>query len=942
MKPRLFFVKITCSIFLLLVNFSVTAQIKLTDSIPIDSKVKVGKLSNGLTYYIRQNKKPENRVELRLVVKAGSILEDDNQQGLAHMAEHMAFNGTKNFKKNDIISYLQSIGVEFGNDLNAYTGFDETVYMLPVPTDKPGNLEKGFQILEDWAHNVTFHDSDINDERNVILEESRLGKGAGDRMFRKIYPKMFPNSKYGLRLPIGEDSIIKNYDPQLIRNYYRDWYRPDLMAVFVVGDIDPATAETMIKAHFGNIKAPSSPRERIYSPVSPFKENEAIIVTDKEATQYALELHFSAQPYALPQTVGEYEVALIRSIFTGILNTRLRDITQQVNPPFLYGFTYFESYAHGYDQFNARLGLASEGAAKRGLTVLMEEIEKAKRFGFTQAELDRVKKNMESNMDQSYNERDKTESGQLIDGYINHFLKNAPIPGISKLRDYYKELLPQISLAEINQFSKSLEKTPQFLISLTGPPYVDSTNLTEQDLINTASAVAARTDLKPDEEKIIASELLKTQPKGGKILKESTDAKLGTKTWVLNNGTTVTIKKTDFKDDEIQLRARRFGGYSNYGVADKYNTQFGLQVVNAMGFGDFSPTDLQKALSGKSVGAGSIFSETTEGFSANSTVKDLETMFQLLYLKATAPRSDTALYQSYIQKIKAQMTFLMASPQNVFVDTLLKTVYHNDPMTPVAVPRPENFDQLNRSRILQIYKERFGNANGMEFSIVGNFDEALLKPLVEKYIGGLPATKTKFMYKDIGLRPVKGKKDLILNKGEAEKSLILAMYTGETAYSQDLALNMQAVSEVLNIRILEEMREKIQGIYGGGTSLDFDKYPYGHFGFFVQLPTGPSKVDTLLKALDQEIKMIVNQGPSKENLDKVKQQWIEQNKIAMKRNGTWLGFILDQRIDHKDVDRFLNSEKYIQALTPQSVQAAAHQLFDPGNVVIGVLQPDKK
>lgn len=925
---------------LLLASLPVMAQTNLTDKIPVDPKITIGKLANGLTYYIRENKKPEKKVELRLVVNAGSILEDDNQQGLAHMAEHMAFNGTKNFKKNEIVSFLQNIGVGFGNDLNAYTSFDETVYMLPIPTDKPGNLEKGFQVLEDWAHNVTYLDEDIEGERPIILEESRMGKGAQDRMFRQVYPYLFAGSKYASRLPIGQDSIIKTFKPDLIRKFYKDWYRPNLMAVLVVGDVPVAKAEELIKKHFSGLTNPTNGRPRTMAPVPAYTGYEGKVVTDKEATNYSISVAYSAFPSKPETTVGDYKNNLVKNIFTTLLNQRLRELTQKENPPFLYGYGYFSSYARGYDQFNVAAGIPAADAAQKSLTALLEEVERAKRFGFTQGELDRAKANLLAGMDRSYNERDKTESENYVDEYIRNFLENEPIPGISVEHEYYKVLVPQITLDDVGQVSKLLQKTPEFFVSLTGP---ESDKLpTAQSLITVANSIAKSTDIKPYEEKLIATKLLSKEPVPGKILKETKDALLGTKTWTLSNGTTVTIKKTDFKDDEIQLAGRRFGGASNYGVADKYNAAYALAVINSMGFGDFSPTDLQKMMAGKTASAGASLGATTDGFSGSSSVKDLETMLQLLYLKATLPRVDEALFKSYVQKSKAQLAFVMANPQTVFIDTLIKTVYHNSPLTPIAVPRPEYFDQVSMKRALEIYKERFGNAYGMNFAIVGNIDEAKLKPLVEKYIGGLPASKKIFNYKDNGLRPVNGTVTLNVYKGEADKSLILSMINGEIPYSEDLALKGAAVSEVLNIRVIEELREKIQGIYGGGTSISVGRYPYPAYSVMVQLPTGPDKIDTLLKAMNSEMERIKTNGPSKENLDKVKLQWIESRRTAMKQNGTWLSYILSSKLENKNVDRFLNYEKYVNSLTVQGVQEAAKKLLTGPSIVTAILRPEKK
>ena len=352
-------------ILLLLSSSSLFAQQNLHDTLPVDPNVKIGKLSNALTYYIRENKKPEQKVELRLVVNAGSILEDDNQQGLAHLSEHMAFNGTTHFKKNDIISFLQSIGVGFGSDLNAYTGFDETVYILPIPTDKPGNIEKGFQVLEDWAHNVTYNNDDIDAERPVVLEESRLGKGAQDRMNKKIYPELFAGSLYANRLPIGLDSIIKTAPYDVAKKFYKDWYRPDLMAVIVVGDIDPAKAESLVKKYFGKIKNPENERPRVHPELPPYNKSVALVVTDKEATSYVFQVHYSAEKISPDVTLADYKNDLVKNIFSDLFNQRLRELTQKENPPFVYAGCGFGSMAYGYESFQAFIGTGKSDLSQR-------------------------------------------------------------------------------------------------------------------------------------------------------------------------------------------------------------------------------------------------------------------------------------------------------------------------------------------------------------------------------------------------------------------------------------------------------------------------------------------------------------------------------------------------------------------------------------------------
>ncbi len=929
-------------IWVLVLSFTGTLIFAQDAKLPIDPKLKIGKLANGLTYYIRQNKKPEQKVELRLVVNAGSILEDDDQQGLAHMSEHMAFNGTKNFKKNDIVSYLQSIGVGFGNDLNAYTSFDETVYMLPIPTDKPGNLEKGFQIIEDWAHNVTDLDEDIDGERNIILEESRLGKGAEDRMFRKVYPTLFEGSKYANRLPIGVDSIIKGYKYDVIRRYYRDWYRPNLMAVIVVGDIEPSVAEAFIKKHFEGLTNPANERPRTYADVPAYSKNTGFVVTDKEATNFSASLVYSAVADKEATNLAEYKEDIVKNLFTTILNQRLRELTQKENPPFLGAGVSFDSYARGYKSFQAEAYSGGNGDVVKSLTTVVEEIEKVKRFGFTQPELDRAKTNLLTRMERAFKEKDKTESSSYVEEYLRNFLTNEPIPGIENEYQYHKELLPRISLQDVNGIATSLKTNNNFVTYITGPDANGSKLLSGEELVASVTKTVGRSDIKPYEEKAVATTLLKKMPKAGKIVATVKNAQLGTTTYTLSNGIKVTVKKTDFKNDQILMGARRFGGTSNYGVTDKFNATYATAVIGAMGVGDFTPVDLRKTLTGKVATVSPAFGGTTDGFSGSSSVKDFETMLQLLTLYVNEPRKDTSLFKSFIQKNKSSAVFAMSNPQSAFVDTLLKTVYGNNPLGPVAVPKPEYFDKVKLDRVIAIYKEHFGDMSGMHFTFVGSLPKDTTEQLIEKYIASLPVTPKQFMFKDNGLRPVKGKVNLNIYKGKEDKALILAMYSGEIPYTEDLDFKADAIGEVLNIRIIEEIRERMQAIYGGGIYGNVDKYPYGNYTYFAQLPTGGAKADSAVIALNAEIESLKKNGPSKETLEKVKQQWIEQHKTGIKENGTWLQKIQSVMLDGKSADRYLNFEKYVDALTAEQVKATANLLFNGKNVVTGILRQEKK
>ncbi|HTB53044.1 MAG TPA: insulinase family protein [Ferruginibacter sp.] len=916
----------------------VLAQISPADMLTIDPKVTIGKLPNGLTYYIRQNKKPEQKVELRLVVNAGSICEDDDQQGLAHMCEHQAFNGTTHFKRNDIVSFLQSIGVSFGNDLNAYTSFDETVYILPIPMDKPTNIETGFQILEDWAHNVTYLDDDIDGERPVILEESRLGKGADERMGRKIYPDYYAGSRYASRLPIGKDSIIQNFKYDVLRRFYHDWYRPDLMAVIVVGDIDPAQAEALIKKHFSALTNPINERPRLYATVPSYAKNKALVVTDKEATEYYGLLNYSAEKKYPDTTVADFKNYITKNIFSTLLNQRLKELTQEENPPFVNASGDFESNARGYESFSGGINTGSNDAVK-GITAFVQELERVKKYGFTQAELDRAKKNILNSVTQQFNERDKTESSDYVDEYISNFLEKEPTPGIEKEQAYYQYLLPQITLQDVNALSDNLKQHSNKFVAIMGPEATGKVVLPTNDALLSDVTATEKLPVKPYEEKAIAASLIQQSPHAGTITHAVKNDMLGTTELTLSNGITVTLKSTDYKDDEVLMSAIRAGGKNNYGLTDKYNANYATAVMSAMGVGDFSPTDLKKILAGKTASVSPTFTESADGFSGSSSVKDVETMLQLLYLYVTEPRKDTALFESFVEKNKSQSAFAMANPQSAFIDTIYNALFNNNPLTPIIIPKSDYFDKIDLDRVLQIYKERFGDMSGMHFTFVGSFKEAELEPLLEKYLASLPVTTKKFNYVDNKVRPQKGKVNINVNKGTEAKSLILAFYTGEIPYTQDIDLKAQAVCEVLNIKIIEELREKIQGIYTGEIYTRFSKIPYQHYSFILELPCGPAKIDTLIIAANQQIENLKKNGPLQEDMEKVKQQWLEENKTAMKENNTWLQSLQDIEFKGNDPDRFLNAAKYITALTAKDVQDAAKLLLNGNNVTTAILRP---
>jgi zinc protease len=915
------------------------AQTNLTDKLPVDPNVKTGKFANGLSYYIRKNVKPEKKAELRLVVNAGSILEDDDQQGLAHFIEHMAFNGSKNFKKNDIVSFLQTIGVEFGADLNASTSFDETIYILPIPTDKKEIVDKGFQILEDWASTVAFEGEEIDKERGIVLEESRSGKGAEDRMSKITYPKVFADSKYASRLPIGQEDILKTFKYDVAKRFYTDWYRPDLMAVLVVGDIDVTEAEQLIKKHFEHLKNPATTRPREYAEVPVRAKSEGVVATDKEATNPVLQIYYSNTKVKEDVTVGDYREGMVRRLVTTMLSQRLQELTQKSNPPFIFGGSSLSGFVRGYEGYSA-FALLSKNGPDGAINAIVQENERARKFGFIAAELERTKKSFMKGIERSYNERDKTPSGQLVDEYIRNFLEKESIPGIENEYAYYKQYLDAITLEEVNRAASKIipPVDANKLVVYTGPEKSDFKTPTGEELV-AMMANAAKSEIKPYEENVVASSVMEKKPTPGKIVSEKSNAAVGTTVLTLGNGVTVILKPTDFKNDQVLMSASRFGGYFNYDVKDRLNAENASTVVSQMGVAQFSPVDLRKVLAGKSAGVTTRVGGISESVSGQSSAVDVETMLQLTYLYFTQPRQDAELFNSFVSKQQAMYQNMASNPEFIFQDSLLKVIYKNHPWAP-RVPRSEIFAQINQQRAFEIYKERFGDATGFTFVLVGKFDVNTIKPLVATYLASLPATGKVSSFKDVGLRPAKGPLKIEVKKGEEQKSTVRVMWNGEAKYSNAEQLKLQAMTDLLNIKIIETLREDMSGVYGAGIGGGLSKNPYGSYSIAMMIPCGPENVDKLTAAALAEIEKIKKNGPTETDLNKVKETWKQQYLVNVKENGYWTRNLLQSAENKSDPAAILSYEKIVEALTIKDIQATANKYLD-NKYVVAILNPEK-
>jgi zinc protease len=915
------------------------AQYKLTDPLPIDPSVKMGKLANGLTYYIRKNAKPEKRLELRLAVNAGSVLEDDNQRGLAHFMEHMGFNGTRNFEKNELVDYLQKAGVEFGADLNAYTSFDETVYILPIPTDDPAVVEKGFTVLEDWAFNNLFDKDEVEKERGVVLEESRLSKGSFERMSRQYFPRLFNGSKYAERLPIGTDDVLKNFKHETLKNFYKNWYRPNLVAVIVVGDIDPAEAEKKIKAHFSKFTNPANaPARPAIIPIKQRTSPDAMVVTDDEATNTFVQIYNFVKPAKKVKTWADYREGTVEGLVSSLINQRLAELTQKANPPFVFGNTGFQPFLRGYNSFTS-FAVLGQAPLQEAVDAMLAETNRARQFGFLQSELDRAKANLLNVAEKSFNEKDKSESGNIVQQYVNNFLQGSSIPGVEHRYKFLKQILPTITLQEINALAKKMPSTSNAFTLVEAPTNMKDKLPNNADLLK-AVVNASNKPVTAYEEKAVASALLDKQPVAGKITAETKNEKLGTTDLTLSNGVTVTIKSTTLKNDEIQMDAWRWGGFHKFDIADKQNAQYAAVLVGQMGVKDMSPTDIKKFLAGKSISVTPYINNNEEGIEGKSSVKDFETFLQLMYLYYTQPRKDEGLFKSFIGKNKAALQFAMQDPQTWYQDTLNKVLFNSNPWSDDPVPSPEDFDKLNIDKTFSIYNKVFGNAYGMHYTFVGNIDIEKAKPLLEKYIGSLPATPIENKYKDNGVRMVKGLTEANLKKGKEPQSFINFIFEGETEYSREEKMNLAALIEVLNIKVIEKLREEMSGIYGGGFYGSIQKRPYVHYNIAAQVPCGPENVEKLANALTTIIKDVQEKGVEQKDLDKVKETWKKQYHVNLQSNDYWLSALSNAWIDQSNPEGILDYEQRVDAVKAEDLQKVAKKFLTLNNMVKAVLYPE--
>ena len=908
-------------------------------NIPLDPSVRTGTLSNGMKYYIKKNVKPEKKVEFRLAINAGSINEDEDQRGLAHFMEHMNFNGTKNFPENKLVDFLQSIGIKFGQHLNAYTSFDETVYMLPVPLDKPGNLDSGLKVMEDWAFNALLTDKEIEKERGVVLEELRLGLGADKRMLDQYLPKLAYNSRYADRLPIGKKEILQNFKPEALRRFHKDWYRPDLMALVVVGDINVDEMEQKIKANFSKYQNPANARKRVDYDMPNHKETLISIATDADATSSSAQFYIKDDGPAKPDvTVNDYQKSMVEQLAATIVNNRLQELTNSEKPPFIFGYVSHSNFLRTKDAFQA-YAMTKEGEQKNALKVLLEEVERAKRFGFSQNELDRAKSETLSNLEKSYNNRDKTESARLVMEYVRNFLNQEPIPGIEWEYEFHKKYLPSVTLDQVNNILKNYIKDDSRVIVVTGPKKENAVLPTDAQLLAIVDDVK-NAQLKPYEDKAAIKTLVEPFKSNGKIVKTEADAKLGTTTFTLSNGAKVTYKKTDFKEDEIVFSAISLGGSSLISNEDFEKTQWAFPALAESGFNKYSKNDITKFLSGKQVSVMPYVGGISTGFNGNSTKKDFETLFQMIYGYFTNLNYDEASYNSYKAKQQGFLDNLLANPQTYFQSEVQKYLNQKNPRFFGILPDAKAWEKTSYKLAYDIYKKSVANAGNFHFYFVGNVDENQIKQLSEQYLASLPSTQKSETYKDLGYRPLFTSTEKVIKKGKDPKSMVMIRFSGETKYNEQEDLAMRALGEVATIKIIEKLREDEGGIYGGGARGSLSKVPYGSYNFSINFPCGPENAEKLTKIALAELQKMIDNGPEQKDLDKFKEGEANDNVTNMKDNNYWLQNITSYQTQGGDKYSVLNYLTKVKALTVKDLQAVGKKYLTEKNRMVFTLMPE--
>lgn len=906
------------------------------DSLPPDSAAITGVLPNGLRYIVRANHRPEHRAELRLVVDAGSILEDDDQRGLAHFVEHMAFDGTTHFPHQAITNYLESVGMRLGPDLNAFTSYDQTIYMLQIPTDTAAVVARAFDILADWAHAVTFDSTEFNRERNVVIEEWRLGRGAGARIRDQQFPILFHGSRYADRLVIGTKESLERATRAELQRFYRDWYRPDLESVVAVGDFDPATIVTLIREKFGALREAAHPRPRPTYPVPGNDTTLFAIASDSELTIANVSVVYK-QSLRDHATVEAYREGLVEDLYNGMLNERLGELAQRADPPFIGAGSGQGRFVRSDEIYNLGAAVNDSGIV-RGLRALLTEAQRVKQYGFTASELAREKAELLRGMQQRYDERDKTNSNVYVNAYVNHLLTGDPIPGIATAYRLDQRFLPAIRLADVNRLASAwiTDTNRVVLVSVPRKPGVPIP--TEADLRAVFDHVASAR-ITPYVDSASAAPLVPVPPQPGRIVKETHPDSLGVIRWRLANGALVVLKPTDFKDDEILFRATSPGGTSLAPDSDYVSAAFAATVADISGVGAFDAVDLQKKLAGKVVNVSPTISEMDEGMVGRSSKSDLKTLFQLIYLYFTAPRADSGTFASFRTRFGAIIANRARSPQAAFQDTLEVTLhqhaFRDRPLSPAIL------NELDRRRAYAFYRDRFADAGDFAFIFVGSFTPDSIRPLVERYLGGLPTTHRTESWRDVEPPLPPGVVVRSVRRGAEPKSSTAIVFGGPFMDNTVTRLELDALGDALQLRLRDVLRQELGGTYSVGVFSSISRYPPQRYSLQIRFGAAPARLDSLVETVFAEIAKFQHNGPTAEEVEKVQEADRRTHEANLRENGYWIGRLEADAKYGLEPGFTLSFDQRVDSLTAVTLRDAAKHYLTTDHYVRVSLYPAK-
>jgi len=917
----------------------------LTAPTPGDPEVAIGRLPNGLTYYVRANQKPERRAELRLVVKAGSVLEDDDQRGLAHMLEHMAFNGTQHFPGQQVVRFMESAGMRFGADVNAYTSFDETVYMLTIPTDKPEVIAKAFVILDDWARNISFDAGEIDKERGVVLEEWRSGRSADRRVADKARAIALKGSRYADRLPIGKPEIIQNFRIERLKQFYRDWYRPDLMAVMAVGDFDRSSVEQLIKSQFASMTATRAPRSRPTYNVPNHSGTVFAVATDKETTGALVQLE-TLLPGRAPGSVKTYRERIVDELFGRMFQSRFDELTQKPGVPLLYVFAAGRNPGLGRacgtcppdEEMYLMAGVRADGVAG-GVQALFTEVARVSEFGFSASELERQKRSLLRSREKAAADSNNLGSPARVSALVEHFLRDQPIVTAETAYALHQRFVPDITLTEINQRTHEWFASHNRIVTVTGPEKAGLTMPNEQALAAAIKAGSAA-DPTPWIDVLIDAPLLDRVPEAGAVVKTTARADIGLTEWELSNGVKVVLKPTAFKKDEVVFRATSPGGTSLADDRD-YIAAAETGLIVAGGVGRMSGIELTKYMQDKVASALPSIGELEEGMSGAASIRDLETMFQLIYLRFTQPRVDLTTYGVEQANMKAWLANQAASPDFAFDQALTLARFQNHPRRqPTTL---STVDQWNLDKSAAFYRDRFADASDFTFVFVGSFDPQAIRPLVERYLGSLPSTHRTETWRDVGVRTPSGIVEKIVEKGIDPKGRTAIVFSGPFDYTPgERGVAFLSMTNILQRRLTETIREELGGTYGISVDRQFFKIPNPEYQINVQFGHDPRRAEELTRRVFAEIERFRSSGPTEQEVSDERLARLREFETSAQRNN----FLADQLIARyrlgEDPASVWDRPEYYQKLSAAAIQAAAAKYLNTKRYVKVVLLPERK